>query len=45
LKEWKQQRINFRIYGKVILAQRDENMTVISRELIVSFKQHLQWRV
>jgi hypothetical protein len=34
------------IYGKVILAKEIDNMTSnFERILIVSFKQHLQWRV
>ena len=34
------------IYGKVILAKEIDNMTSnFKRILIVSFKQHLQWRV
>jgi hypothetical protein len=41
-----------RIYGKVILAQRDENMTVISREIDSQFQTtftlqpsqiHMRW--
>ena len=34
------------IYGKVILAKEIDNMTSnFERKLIVSIKQHLQWRV
>jgi hypothetical protein len=45
LKEWKQQRIVFRNYGKVISCEKNRQYDRHFERMIVSVKQHLQWRV